>query len=93
MRGFQHVNVYCLPTKSATCLKMGLKVALGAGVEVKKGLVGEGQSIYSMGLLWREVRILAQRATTLSKGFLFFTLPLHMYKLFILQMFIGKFKH
>jgi hypothetical protein len=29
--------------------------------------VSEGQSIHSMGLVWCEVRILAQRATTLSK--------------------------
>jgi hypothetical protein len=30
--------------------------------------VGEGQSVYSMGLVQREVRILAQRATTQNKG-------------------------
>jgi hypothetical protein len=32
-----------------------------------KGLVGRGQLILSMGLVWREVCFLAHRATTASK--------------------------
>jgi hypothetical protein len=45
---------------------------LGGGVG--KRLVGEGQSIHSMGWVRKEIRILAQRATTTNKGFLFFAL-------------------
>jgi hypothetical protein len=48
---------------------MRLKGALGGRVEARKGLVGE--RVYSMELVWREVGILAQRATTQSKGFYF----------------------
>jgi hypothetical protein len=43
--------------------------------------VGKEQLILSMGLVWMEVRILAQRATTPSKGF-FCVLP-QAYSLFI----------
>jgi hypothetical protein len=39
-----------------------------------KGLWEAGQLGLSMGLVWREVRILAQRATTSSKG-IFHLLP------------------
>ncbi len=39
-----------------------------------KGLVGKGESIQSMRLVWREVHILVQRATTPSEGLLFITL-------------------
>ncbi len=42
----------------------------GTGVGAK-GLAGEGQSNHSMGLVWREVCILAQKATTPSNGFIF----------------------
>jgi hypothetical protein len=37
-----------------------------------KGLVGKVQLILSMGLMCKEVYILEQRASHLSKGFLYF---------------------
>ncbi len=40
-----------------------------------KRLVGNGEVILSMGLVSREVRILAQRATTPSKEFFFILIP------------------
>jgi hypothetical protein len=41
------------------------------GARGSMGLVGMRQLIISKGLTWMEVRILAQRATTLSKRFYF----------------------
>ncbi len=38
------------------------------------GLVGEEQPVHSMGLVLREIRILAQRSTSPSKGLFYFTL-------------------
>ncbi len=47
----------------------------------QKELVGAGQSIHSMGLVRREVHILAQRATTRSWGFLLCSYTLHIFPL------------
>ncbi len=56
--------------QGATCVVMGAKRILRAGGwKSERGSWVTGQSIYSMGLTCSEVRILAQRATTLSKGF------------------------
>jgi hypothetical protein len=62
----------------------GAEVVLGAGRELK-GLVGEGQSIHSIRLVWREL-ILAQRAAVLSKGFFSLLLLPHIahYSLYLL---------
>jgi hypothetical protein len=43
----------------------------------QKRLVGKYMSIYSKGLVWREVGIFAQRTTTPSKAFFIFTLLPH----------------
>jgi hypothetical protein len=55
---------------------MGFREIIGVGVGTK-GLWEMEQLIPSMGLVWREVLFLAQRATTPSKGF-FFILFSHM---------------
>jgi hypothetical protein len=52
-----------LPTLNATWF--------GHGWEPNRGLVGEGQSFHSIGLVRREICILGRRAATPSKGFLF----------------------
>ncbi len=48
-----------LPVKVPHVKYWGLKGALGAGVEAKKGLMGGRQPIHSMGLVWREACIFA----------------------------------
>jgi hypothetical protein len=53
------------------CGCMGLRGITGVGVGAKS-LWETGYLIFSMGLVWREVRILAQRSTTPSKEFLSF---------------------
>jgi hypothetical protein len=45
----------------------------GVGVG-PKGLLGKGQLIHGMGLVWREAHILEQRAPTTSNSLLIFTL-------------------
>jgi hypothetical protein len=47
--------------------------AWGVGVGPKR-LEADGQSIQSMGLVWKEDRILAKRATTPGKGLFFLLL-------------------
>ncbi len=58
-----------------------------------RGLVDEGQLIHNMGLKWRwrEVCILAQWATTPSKGYLFFRSKHHTCANNSLQMFLNMF--
>jgi hypothetical protein len=69
--GHKKISVYrccLLPVVCVTCVEMGLRRMFRAWVGAK-WLVGEGQSVHSMGLVQREVQIVAQRATTPSKGF------------------------
>ncbi len=61
---------HILPTKSSTMLKWVWGRCLGQGWE-PKGLVGEGQGFTRMGLVWREVRILPQRAA-IPRAFYFY---------------------
>jgi hypothetical protein len=76
--GFQPVDVVsCL--SRCHMRNNGVKgVHLGWGVVARKRLTGKGQSMHSMGLVWREVLILAQRAITRSKGFLVLLTAAHM---------------
>jgi hypothetical protein len=53
------------------CGCRGLRGIFGVGVGAKRAC-GMGQLILSMGLVWREVHILAQKATTPRKGFFAF---------------------
>ncbi len=45
--------------------------------QVGVGLVGKGQLIFSMGLIWKEVRILAHRASTQVRDFSYFNHDAH----------------
>jgi hypothetical protein len=50
---------------------IGLKMGhLWQGWKLERGSWVRGQSSHSIGPMWREVLILAQRTATLSKGFL-----------------------
>ncbi len=64
---------FLLQVKHVKCVEIGLRWMVGVGVGAKRAF-GQGQSIHSMGLVYREVRILAQRATTPWKGLFIFTL-------------------
>jgi hypothetical protein len=52
------------------CGCRGLREIFSVGVRTK-GLVATGQLMLSMGVVWREDYILAQRATIEGKGFFF----------------------
>jgi hypothetical protein len=66
----------------------------------QKGLVGKGQLILSMGLLWMEFCTLVQRPNTPSKGFLLLLITTHVliihyirytvYMLFVLLIFVSS---
>ncbi len=52
-----------------TCVVAGVEGVIRVRIGTKR-LVGTGHLILSMGLVWREVHILAQRATTSNRIFL-----------------------
>jgi hypothetical protein len=56
------------------------------GARGRKGLVGMGQLVLIMGLVWMEVCLLVQRATTLSKRFsVFILITTHVLNTFICE--------
>jgi hypothetical protein len=72
---FQCVDVIFCLSRHHVCLVMGAEKggALDAGMEApERGSWVRGQSIHSMGPVWREVCDLAQRVNTTGKGVLSF---------------------